>query len=463
MLHRRDAMLRLGQFGLGSWGLSELLRADRAAAWSHETAPRPKARSCILLYLWGGPPQQDMWDMKPEAPEGIRSLFAPIDTAVPGIQVSDQLPLVARHTDKLAIVRSLTHDSNAHEPSVYHTLTGRAKPNLVVPANQRSRHDFPDLGGVLSHHFGPGSLPTSVTVPRPLGHDGVTYAGTYAGFLGPRHDPFEVRPLAGRYDAPLENLEPIAGLNDTRLLARHGLLEVLEAHDARWQRDPAVSSLDAFRQQALALLADPAAKRAFRLEDEPAAIRDLYGRNEYGESFLLARRLVESGVRLVTVVWMYLAPTGQISNVWDNHGGTGLLGSITGYEMLKQPYLLPSFDRAFAALLGDLDQRGLLDETLVAAYGEFGRTPKINDAKNVGRDHWGACQSAVLAGGGVRGGQIFGASDRHAAYPTDNPVSPSDLLATIQHALGVPGDGLIYDQQQRPHRICEGTPILSLF
>ena len=463
MLHRRDAMLRLGQFGLGALGLADLLRADRASAATSTSALPRKAKSCILLYLWGGPPQQDTWDLKPHAPDGIRSLFAPIDSVVPGIQICDQLPLLARHTDKLAISRSLTHDSNVHEASVYHTLTGQMKPNLVVPANQRSRQDFPDIGGVVSNYFGPGSLPTSVTVPRPLGHDGVTYAGTYAGFLGPRHDPFEVRPLAGAYEAPNQNLDLISGLDQSRLIARRGLLELIESQEEVLQRDPATSSLDVFRQQALAMLADPAAKRAFRLDDEPDSMRDLYGRNEYGESFLLARRLVESGVRLVTVVWMYLAPNGKISNVWDNHGGTGLLGSITGYEMLKQPYLLPSFDRALAALLADLDQRGLLDETLVAAYGEFGRTPKINDSKNVGRDHWGACQSAVLAGGGIRGGQIYGASDRHAAYPKENPVSPADLLATIYHALGVPGDAMIFDQQQRPHRVCQGEPILSLF
>lgn len=463
MLHRRDAMLRVGQFGLGALGLSELFRADQTRAAANTSARAAKAKSCILIYLWGGPPQQDTFDMKPSAPDGIRSLFEPIDTVVPGIQVCDQLPLVARHTDKLAIIRSLTHESNVHEASVYHTLTGQAKPNLVHPANQRSRGDFPNVGAVVSRHFGPGPVPNTVTLPRPLGHDGVTYAGTYAGFLGARHDPFEVRGLAAPYDGPNENLDLLGGLDSTRLIARHGLLELIEAQERSLQRDPATSGLDAFRQQALAMLADPAARRAFRLDDEPDALRDRYGRNEYGESFLLARRLVESGVRLVTVVWMYLAPNGQISNVWDNHGGTALLGSITGYEMLKQPYLLPSFDAALAALLGDLDERGLLDETLVAAYGEFGRTPKINDSKAVGRDHWGPCQSAVLAGGGIRGGQLYGASDAHAAFPRDNPVSPADLLATIYHALGVPHDDVLFDQQQRPHRTCEGRPIVELF
>src|SRR5438105_2934571 len=189
------------------------------------------------------------------------------------------------------------------------------------------------------------------------------------------------------------------------------------------------------------MVASPAARRAFNLELEAPAVRDRYGRNEYGESFLLARRLVESGVRLVSVIWMYFMPTGRIANVWDNHGGTGGLGGITGYAMLKEKYCIPPLDRAYAALLEDLADRGLLDETLVAMAGEFGRTPKINASQ--GRDHWGMCQSALLAGGGIRGGQVYGSSDKIAAFPKDNPVSPEDFLATIYHAFGLPPDAEI--------------------
>src|SRR5437660_3334873 len=191
MLHRRDAMLRLGQLGLGALSLPGLLGAERALA--NAAAPRARAKSCIYLFLWGGPTQQDLWDMKPDAPQGIRSLFQPIYTVVPGIDICDQMPLLARHTDKVAVVRSVSHSSNNHEPSVYHMLTGKQNPTLVSPRNHRRRSDFPNLGSVVSCFTPPGAMPATVTIPRPIGHDGVTYSGTYAGFLGPRHDPMELK------------------------------------------------------------------------------------------------------------------------------------------------------------------------------------------------------------------------------------------------------------------------------
>ncbi len=304
-------------------------------------------------------------------------------------------------------------------------------------------------------------MPASVTIPRPIGHDGVTYAGTYAGFLGPQRDPMEVRRRAKCNARPTHSLDLPEGLDTTRLLARRGLLRLIEEQDRFLQARAAAGGLDPFREQAFRMLADPAAKSAFDLDREPPKVRDRYGRNEYGESFLLARRLVESGVRLVTIVWLYICPDGNVANVWDNHGGTGSLGGITGYAMLKEKYCLPPLDQGFSALLEDLSARGLLDETLVAACGEFGRTPKINAA--AGRDHWGACQSALLAGGGIRGGQVYGASDAHAAYPKQNPVSPEDMLATIYHALGLPPETEITDRLNRPMRISEGRPIARLF
>ena len=459
MIHRRDAMLRLGKVGLTSLTLPALLQAERCQGFQPRAGA--KAKSCILLYLWGGPPQQDMWDMKPDAPDGIRSQFAPIDTAVPGIQICDQLPQVARQADKFSIVRSLTHPSNVHEVGVYHTLTGKVNPTLAVPRNQRNRLDFPAPGSVLSA-LGLGSdLPASVTIPRPIGHDGVTYTGTYAGFLGPQHDPMEIR-AAGEVNAqPTHNLALPDGLDTTRLLARQGLLQLIETQDRLAQQSPAALGLGAFREQALRMLASPEAKAALDLQREPDTLRDRYGRNEYGESFLLARRLVEAGVRLVTVVWVYICPDGNVANVWDNHGGTGSLGSISGYEMLKANYCLPPLDQAFSALLEDLSQRGMLDETLLVMLGEFGRTPKIN--AQAGRDHWGACQSAILAGGGIQPGQIYGASDKIAAYPKHSPVAPEDIIATIYHAMGISPETLIHDRENRPHRLTEGRPVLQLF
>ncbi len=460
MLHRRDAMIRLGQLGLGSLTLPALLEAEVRA----ESTRPATAKSCILLYLWGGPSQPDLWDMKPEAPDGIRSQFSPIDTAAPGITICDQMPRLARLTDKVAIIRSMSHESNNHEPSVYHTLTGRRNPTLVVPANARKRTDFPGVGAIVSAFSPASGLPASVTIPQPVGHDGFNYAGTYAGFLGPRFDPMEMRqatPESNKSEG-MHALTLPEELNRARLIARRGLLRVMEDEDRWLQSSPAAPGLDASRELAYRMLSSPQAKRAFDLEAEDPRLRDRYGRNEYGESFLLARRLVEAGVRLVTVTWMYFVPgNGRILNVWDTHGGTADLGGVSGFDMLKADYGIPPLDLAYSALLEDLSARGLLDETLVVATGEFGRTPKINP--NQGREHWGMCYSALLAGGGVRGGQVYGASDRLGAFPRENPVAPEDLLATIYQAMGIDPKAEIRDRENRPFRISEGTPVDALF
>ena len=454
-------MLRLGRIGLGGLTLPTLLRVENAeaVAGSVTSASHHRAKSCILIYLWGGPPQQDMWDMKPDAPAGIRSEFQPIATNVPGIDVCDQMPLFAKHADKVAIVRSLTHESTLHEPSVYRTLTGRtpAVP-LFVPRNARTRKDFPNIGSVVSAFSPMGVMPAAVTIPRPIGHSGVTYMGTYGGFLGAKHDPMETQGASGSGEGPTHSMGLPADLAETRLLARRGLLNVIEDQDRRFQAEPAARSIDSFRDQAFSILSSPVAKNAFNIELEDPRTRDRYGRNEYGESILLARRLVEAGVRLVTISWMNVAPNGRVANVWDNHGG---FEGLTGYGMLKAPYCLPPLDQGFSALMEDLSARGSLDETLVTMFGEFGRTPKIN--ANAGRDHWGPCQSAVFAGGGIRGGQVYGSSDAHAAYPKTNPVSPEDMLATIYHAMGISPEDEIRDQVSRPHRVVEGTPLTSLF
>jgi hypothetical protein len=467
MLHRRDALLRLGTIGLGGLTLPRLIQAEqsRATAGAQKLHATATAKSCILVYLWGGPPQQETFDPKLDAPEGIRSQFDATDTVVPGVRICDQLPQIARHTNKLAIIRSYTHPSNIHEVGVNYTLTGRFKDGLAVPRNLRNRSDFPTVGSVVSYFSPPSALPAAVTIPRPIGHDGVIYTGTYAGFLGPRFDPLELQP-PGEVQGPApHNLDLPSGLDALRVQSRVGLLSVLDHTDRRLQSQGdrgAVAGWESARDQAYRMLLSTEAKRAFDVASESDRIRDRYGRNEYGEAFLLARRLVESGVRLVTLVWYYVCPKdGNVANVWDNHGGTASLNGITGHQMLKEFYCLPSLDQGYSALIEDLAQRGQLDTTLVAMLGEFGRTPKINP--QAGRDHWGPCQSVVLAGGGIAGGQVYGASDRQAAYPTQNPVSPEDFIATIYHALGVPSDVDLQDQLHRPHRVCDGSPLLSLF
>src|SRR5260370_988472 len=274
------------------------------------------------------------------------------------------MPFLAQQTHKVAFVCSMAHPSTVHEPSVCYTLTGHQNNTLISPRNQRRRTDFPCVGSVLSALLPPGPLPASVTIPRPVGHDGVTYAGTYSGWLGPRHDPLELREAPNSNDRPAHPLDLAPDLGAARLVARRGLLQSLEDEDRRLQDSRATEGLTAFHEQAYRMLASQQARQAFNLEQESGLLRDRYGRNEYGESFLLARRMVEAGVRLVTVVWMYFMPNGRISNVWDTHGGIGGLGNASGFDMLRAHYCIPPLDRAYTALLEDLKQRGLFDDTL---------------------------------------------------------------------------------------------------
>jgi hypothetical protein len=418
--------------------------------------------------MWGGQPQQDMWDLKPDAPAEVRSRFQPIDTAVPGIHVSDQMPGIARHTDKLSIIRSLNHTTTDHGVSVYHTLTGRAmSPPRTFPANARKRSDFPSIGSMFSYLGEKTSLPASFTIPRPVAHDGLRYAGTHAGFLGSPHDSVELGEVYNHVETgPRSDDQSIPltlqdDLSISRLQVRRGLLGVLESQDRALQKNAAMVAHATAYENAYRLLSTTAVKDALDLEKESPATRDRYGRNEYGEGFLTTRRLIEAGIRLVTMNWMFITPKAKVYNVWDAHGGLNDLESgETGYGMLTAHYCLPSFDQAFSALLEDLSLRGLLDETLVACIGEFGRTPRINAAS--GRDHWPHCYSGVLAGGGIRGGTVYGASDNQAAYVKSDPVTPGDYLATICQACGLDPTREIHDLEGRPFPICDGHPISEI-
>lgn len=419
--------------------------------------------------MWGGQPQQDMWDLKPDAPAEVRSPFAPIQTSAPGILLSDQLPLVARQADKLAIVRSLHHDATDHGVSVYHALTGRAmSPPRTFPSNGRRRTDGPSIGSMFSYLGDKGPLPASFSIPRPIGHDGLRYAGTHAGYLGSLHDPVELGEVYNHVEVgprvTTGDPVPLSLPDDVplaRLQARRGLVRLLEEQDARLQRNPEAAAYSGACDEAYRLVSTPQVRAALDLEQESPATRDRYGRNEYGESFLTARRLIEAGIRLVSVNWMFITPRGKVYNVWDVHGGLNdLEHGESGYGMLTAPYCLPAFDRAYSALLEDLAQRGLLSETVVACIGEFGRTPRINGSN--GRDHWPYCYSGVLAGGPIRGGQTFGASDRQAAYVKDRPVTPGDFLATVCAACGLDPHREAHDLEGRPLPLCAGEPIAAL-
>jgi hypothetical protein len=446
----------------GLW--PRLALAEDAAAAGDARRPAT-AKNCINIFLCGGPSQPDLWDLKPTAPSGIRTLFEPIQTNVPGILFGSPIPKVARHADKLAIIRSLTHDDNGHETAIIRTLLGQLPPRageLFV-----SRGDHPGLGGILHKLLGPaGDLPPWVVLPRYFGTYSPPYKGQSAGFLGAAYDPlmFDKERKGSLSDAPLtlDAIRLLDGVDAQRLAARRSL----RSHVGSMAEDRLANSLlSGYYEKAFHLLESAAVREVFNLQREPAAVRERYGRNEYGQSFLMARRLVENGVRMVNIFWTFFDAKGCQFNLWDCHGVAddvcGVDGQRKGTEQLTHKYCTPSFDQSFSALLEDLDQRGLLDETLVVVAGEFGRTPRINPT--AGRDHWAHCYTQLLAGGGVRGGQVYGASDPHGAYVKDLPVTPDDFAATILHAFGLSPEAAIHDALHRPVRITTGQPVTAVF
>jgi len=446
----RRRVLELGWLGMAGLGLPELLAARDTASHGSPWREAPgfgRARSCIVMFMWGGPSHLDTWDLKPKAPEEVRGEFKPISTAVSGLQISEHFPKLARRMASLALVRTVTHDDPAHLSSVHHVLTGRHAPQVKSDAVPPSRQDSPHAGSVVSKlRPSAGALPAFVTLPWFVNHPaapGGTAPGQNAGWLGQAHDPFLV---TGDPNAPgwrVSGLDLADGLNQQRLAARRALLSGLNEPMPRASGVPYAAA----QSRAFAMLTSPQVQSAFRLADEPAALRDRYGRHIHGQSLLLARRLVEAGVGLVCVNWHQ---DGQ--NFWDTHGNN--------FKRLKRD-LMPPSDAGFSALLDDLADRGLLQETLLVWVGEFGRRPQITK-NNAGREHWPWCGSAVFAGGGMAGGQVYGRSDAIGAYPAENPVSPADITATILHALGIPADLTLDDPLGRPQRLTEGQPLLAL-
>lgn len=432
--------------GLGALSLfwQRWLRADSTQAAS----PGAKARSVILIFNAGAPSHLDLWDPKPDAPDTIRGEFKPIATTVPGIQVSELLPRLARQAHRLAIVRTVHHRQTQHNPGMYWSIVGKPYPidsTLINP----SRNDLPSFGtlvGWLARRDGySGALPPYVITPAP--HcDSTAYItpGQYGGCLGARYDPFVLNsdPNAANFKAP--NIGLIDGVDPQRFAHRRELLHRLDEPMSLLTRQ-AWPDFDLNRQRAFQLASAREVSEAFDLSREPAPLRERYGRHSWGQSHLLARRLIEAGVRFVTTV-------NGPSISWDTHKDN--------FNQLKKR-LVPPMEQAFAALLDDLHDRGLLDSTLVIWMGDFGRTPTIN--KDVGRDHWPQCYTMVLAGGGIRGGVVYGASDKHGAYPKDLPVTPADIHATVFAALGYDPHGIFYhDAEQRPHPLSEGEPLRAL-
>ncbi|MBI5759494.1 MAG: DUF1501 domain-containing protein [Planctomycetales bacterium] len=466
-LTRRD-VLRAGGAGLLGTSLPILLAAEEAGA-----VVAPRAKSVMFLFLFGGPSQLETFDMKPEAPKEIRGPYQPIASRSPGLLVSDHLPKVAAMSDKFAVIRTMTHQQNDHN-ACHIIQTGHEMPPAERgPARvNATEKDWPAFGSVVEYLDQRADaqrpaeqrrdFPSFVYLPNRLGHiQGYDRSGQYGGWLGQSYNPLATR--VGKRDAKddpyfrdcteeeltfrIEGVEAHADVTLDRLNRRESLLTQFDTARRDLDQSRGVRDFGRSRERAFDLVSSEKMRAAFDIRRESPQLRDRYGRHLFGQSTLMGRRMIEAGARFVTVLWD--APGGYS---WDSHRDST--------EVDK--YLLPGFDQSFSALLEDMTDRGLLDETLIVCLGEMGRTPRGN--ANWGRDHWGYCFPAVLAGAGIRGGAVYGRSDKDAAYPQDKPVSPVNLGATIFHALGISPDTRVQDALGRPVPVMEGgQPLTELF
>jgi len=449
-VNRRE-MLRVG--GLGAFALSMpgLVNAAAEPVTDLANGSFGRAKRCIVLFLLGGPPQHETWDPKPDAPSDVRGDFSPIDSATPGLRVGELMPLTAKLTDRIAVLRAVSTADNAHSSSGYWMLTGYPH----APKNQENAlhgppNDWPCVGAVVRHLRGDtASLPGAVRLPEEIWNTGrIVWPGQDAGWLGDSADPWLLDCDPNKPDFKVPDLSLPGDIPALRFDRRRSLLASVNQHLDAVNRGQAVERWSGLQRKAFDLLSSSDARRAFDIQAEPEATRERYGRNRFGQSVLLARRLVESGVSLVQVNWTRWEEDQSVAPAWDNHADNS--------KRLKT-VLMPPMDLAYSALLEDLEQRGMLDDTLVVWIGEFGRTPKIN--ARGGRDHWGHVFSAALAGGGVQGGTVHGASDSQAAYPASGRVEPQDITATIFHCLGYRPSTEIHDALGRPMVISKGDPI----
>lgn len=455
-MNRRD-VLRVGALPLVGLGLPQLL-AGRAPAANRSSFGRAKA--CIVLFMWGGPAHQDTWDPKPESPSDYRGEFSTIATRTPGLRVCEHLPKLAERTNRLAVIRSMTHNDVDHTSATHFLLTGHDRPNRSAPLSE----DWPNYGAVLSSlGRGRGPLPPYVSMMPVVPNGAPRFVeqshGQGAGWLGPIYNPMRIDADASAADYRVNDFSLRADVPMLRLENRQHLLQELNRQRRGLEQQAEVAALASHYERAYALLASPAATRAFDLSSEPQALREKYGMNMHGQSVLQARRLIEAGVPTVTVFW----PNDGITNVsvyWDTHR--------RNFIDLKSR-LCPVTDQAFSALLDDLADRGMLDDTLVVWTGEMGRTPRVGQsvpggagAGADGRDHWAGVFTSILAGGGVQGGVVHGASDRFAAYPAADPTRPADLAATIYHCLGLSTTTQLADRSGRPLMLTDGNVIRAI-
>ncbi|HUE73072.1 MAG TPA: DUF1501 domain-containing protein [Pirellulaceae bacterium] len=411
-------------------------------------APSGKARSVIMIFNCGGPSHIDLFDPKPLAPDRVRSIFSPIDTAIPGVQFTELVPQLAKRAGKLAIVRSVHHKHSSHNGGMHWSIVGKpyTKDSTLINPSPTDIPSFGTLVGWLAQRDGySGAVPPYVITPYP--HcDSTVYItpGQYGGCLGVKYDPFVVDADPNDKDFRVRNLRLSDELSSQRLSSRLDLLTQLGGKQSPVANESA-AQIDVQRQQAASMVMTGDAAKAFDLSQEPESIREKYGRHQWGQSHLLARRLVEAGVKFVSTV------NGR-SIVWDTHQDN--------FDRMKKR-LVPPMEKAYVALLDDLEERGLLDSTLVIWMGDFGRTPIIN--KDTGRDHWPQCYTMILAGGGIRGGQVVGSSDKTGAYPATRPVTPADIHATVFAALGYDPHGITYQTVDgRPMVLSDGEVIREL-
>ena len=453
-LSRRE-WLRIGGLGSFGLGLPQLIQAREnniaPAQPIHLSGSFGKAKSCIVLFLLGGPPQHETWDPKPDAPSEIRGELGTIATATPGLRVGELMPKTAKLTDRIAVLRAMATDDNAHSSSGYWMLTGYPhSPKNNENALPGAPNDWPSLAAVVRHLKGDAtSLPGSVRLPEEIWNTGhILWPGQDAGWLGDHADPWLVNCDPHKKDFRVPTIALPADMTTDRLLARRALQETMNKRLDALHSSTSAQRWAVWQNKAIDLLRTNTAQQAFAIERESQSTRERYGVNRFGQSVLLARRLVEAGVSLVQVNWTRGESDENVAPAWDTHAKNA--------DRLKNA-LMPPMDQAYSALLEDLEQRGMLDETLVVWMGEFGRSPKINPSG--GRDHWGHVFSAALAGGGVQGGAVFGRSDRQGGYPLEGRVEPQDLTATIYHCLGFPPETELRDRFNRPLAISKGHPI----